>query len=498
VSLKSVTLKNHCTTIIRASKRRPTVSDNITSLSEQCDMYNEKYHDERDLQSQVFHQQPMIDSAFMVFDMRSEACRQFNGNLLCSWLNEIHCHSDRDQISFSAILASSREHLLAPLNESRTKDIKPSRVYANINNMPMVQLISPDCHWYFHRFSRCIDDTINDHPNPRPRVAVIVAGTIQRFLFRSTVEKMIHPMVAKDGANVDYYLSLTTQKSAPYRSDRLYMSNTTTDPFLPVRDAATTADFIKTMLVKVGASARIVSIQTNIDIDGEEMLKIKREKAQEAHPDEDPDLRFPMFDIRTDEISRRTANGNRNLLKMHYAVQGLWEEAVQWEQESGERYDIVMFMRDDTHWLSDFSLKPFVDELEEGDVFIPSCDAREHPLTEFEINDHLVISKRPFAGIFGNYFSKLFEINPQDCKKRSGMGKRKQRGCNSEMLLNYVMDAEAVRVKKIPQSIVPFQRSVNVELNGSTTMCFHKFCQSNAKPVNLDHTDIGLCNNLYG
>ena len=336
------------------------------------------------------------------------------------------------------------------------------------------------------------------HPHHTgPKVAIIVAGTLNRYLFNSTIEKLIHPMVSNYGAEVDYYLSLTTAVAPSYRASGGYMSHATTDlPPSLKNDTDSIAAFITKSLRQVGSSAKKISIQHSIDVDADEMLQLKRKKALDDHPDEDPDLRFPLIDLRSSDAKSRTAAANRNLLKMHYAIQELWESAVAWEKESGRDYDLAIFMRDDSHWLSEFSLTPFVDGYENKDVFAPSCDARDPPLAIHEMNDHIIISRRRSADIFGNYYTKLHQADTEDCRKWTNFA-YKGRGCNSEMLLKYTLEREHVQVQSIPQSYVPFQRSANVRmLDNSTQLCFHKFCQSQEKPVILDHVDMGPCQKL--
>ena len=323
-----------------------------------------------------------------------------------------------------------------------------------------------------------------------PRVAVIMAGTMKRLLLKSTVEKMLHPMVDKDGAVVDYFISLTTARSKSYR-DNSYMARIS--PEIPDRiKPATIADFIAAIIDASGATTRVVSIKKTVDIDSDAMLNIRRGNAKRAHPTEDPDLRFPMFDIRSNRI-QQTVIGNQNLLRMHYMIQSLWESAVQQEKENKKKYDMVIFLRDDTYWLSDFSLKPFVERLHEIDVFVPSCDAREPPMSPLEINDHILISGRNISDLFGNYYSRLFELADGCTELAINIQGRIDRGCNSEMLLKYALDMEGAKVSKVPQSITPFQRSVNVIMpDGSTGICFHKFCQSKAFPMNINN--ISRCN----
>jgi hypothetical protein len=74
-----------------------------------------------------------------------------------------------------------------------------------------------------------------------------------------------------------------------------------------------------------------------------------------------------------------------------------------------------------------------------------------------------------------------------------------KRGCNSEMLLKLVTDDQRLKVTKLGQSEVPFQRSANVKLpNGSNMQCFHKFCQSESFPLEMtgENVEMDSCNNI--
>ena len=523
-----VTLESHCEAIVEASKLRPTVSDDLQGLIAQCQLYEEMYKGTDD-KSRLFHQDPLVDSAFIVWDMQSEACRTFNANLGCSWLDEIHCYSDRDQVSFPLVLASSG--LKIPSDQpKRPTDVIRDRVYVNDDNIPMLHITRRSCHWYFQSFSRCVAsherelendlsiervekrsraspngtdieqtrERYEDHKGVR--VAIIVAGTLQRNLFSSTMRSVIKPLVQNDDVYVDYYGSLTTAPAKAYRPGG-YMEYAEPDPFFEGRsDPIIIENLIRRGIGTVrGASVGDLIIQESINIDLDSQLKAKREKSLQEYPGEDPDLRFPIIDVRTAEIGNRTANANRNLLRMHRAIQSLWQSATKWEQEEGFEYDFVLFLRDDALWLDDLTLWPFI--WPKAEVFVPSCDDREIPMDNNEINDHIVISRRSTADIFGSYYSRLFEVDLKACASRlpSKIVQNGLRGCNSEMLLKWVMDEEEIDVKKVPQIVVPFQRSMNFKLpDGSYAQCFHKFCQSKSDPLELEEgeTDLGMCKNV--
>ena len=584
---ESVTLQDHCDAIVAAKTKRETVTDNVDILLAQCSLYYKKYTNMSVQGAHVFHQHPLVDSAFMMFDMQTERCRQYNEDLLGTWLNEIYSYSDRDQVSFSTALASSHvhsvhcdendgtEHCIASNRNSREgledewsfeegsvvdvlydekENEQPywskatvlgriqqddgdsrynvihhfdayfqenvhkekirmarydARVYANEHDERVVHISDTSCHWYimgavlsmggdytYRKPAICGGIRVPISASPK-KVALIVAGTQKRFLFNSTLENLIAPM-AKEGIEVDYYLSLlTTNKSKAYRSDS-YMDRVISE-FHSMTPRQLT-DFIQESLSNVGSRATI-TIQDEIDLNLEPNWKKYEEKALREHPLEDPYIRFPMFDSRSEDVERRTSIGNKNLLKMHFAIKSLWADALLQEYRSGSKYDVVIFMRDDTLWIGEFNIGDLLSNDRVGDavdVFIPSCDARIPPLHPMEVNDHIIIAKRSSADIFGDYYTRLFEVDTQECTSRldNGVTKNGLRGCNSEMLLKFVLDKEGVRVRKVPQSSIPFQRAVRVELeDGTAKYCFHKFCQSKSSPLHLPDS-IGLCKDI--
>ena len=63
-----------------------------------------------------------------------------------------------------------------------------------------------------------------------------------------------------------------------------------------------------------------------------------------------------MRDMRSPQIKLRTANANRNLLRMHLEIQLLWESLLYYEEQMQRQYDYVLFFRDDAQWMDDFNL----------------------------------------------------------------------------------------------------------------------------------------------
>jgi len=226
--------------------------------------------------------------------------------------------------------------------------------------------------------------------------------------------------------------------------------------------------------------------------------------------EKDPDVAFPLKDFRSTEIKKRTANANRNFLSMHLGIQELWKYAVSYEMKKSWAYDYVLYLRDDTQWLDDFNLNNLL-SLGDADIYLLSCDAREPPLHIDEINDHALVVKRKVANFFGMYFTNLFKdenlvdncvSSAQDSSlftkrfNNTNTTTTTVRGCNSEMILKYMIEQNNFTVLRVGQSFLPFQRSVNLKVKKTKKdqSCFHKYCQSHEN--SLDDKEIKRCKDI--
>ena len=177
--------------------------------------------------------------------MRSEKCRHFNGDLGCTWLDEIHCYSDRDQISFPYAMASMDiEEYDLNLNVEHDH-----RVFVDRETLrtPMALILKSDCHYYFQATVRkCYPIPVFESTLPPPptskkalpvssgakegkRIAIIVSGTLNRYFFQSSLQHLIKPL-SDQGHHVDYYLALALGDIPVYGNDPGYINYISTDP----------------------------------------------------------------------------------------------------------------------------------------------------------------------------------------------------------------------------------------------------------------------------
>jgi len=318
------------------------------------------------------------------------------------------------------------------------------------------------------------------------KVAILVGGSFQRFLLNSTLHHLLRPMVQHEHYQVDYFLLLTTSAAPPaYRADLPYMNHLRWDPVFGEKQIPTQVEIgarIRSLVKNTGASLRSLRLFKSMNVT-DDRLETKRKKARNDFPNEDVDLRFPMKDLRP-KATQRTANGNRNMLNLFYGLQLLWDDLLAAEDSAGTKYDYVMIFRDDTLWLQDFSMNKLLET--KADAYVLSCDARVPPMLSHEINDHAIIVARKNAQVLGRYYTSLFDADLEACAESVKEEMGKLRGCNSEMILKWILKENSIQVQEVPQSLIPFQRSVNVLWDGNVVPCFHKYCQSQEAPLIAD------------
>ena len=387
------------------------------------------------------------------------------------------------------------------------------------------------------------------------RIAILVTGSFHRFVFQSSIEQFLLPLT-QQGHHVDYYLSLSLTKSPAYRSNQNYMNYQVNDPlfdeYIHQKDNVTLVDatrmkerihtLIQQLLQMAGVHLQYMTFQDTYDsMDTHSKVIERRQQARQWYPDDDdPDVRFPVWDIRNAAVQRRTANANRNMLHLFYHIQHLYQQLLSYEANHNEHsttYDYVFFLRDDTMWIQHFDFRALMEDRPitangrssssssfKVELFIPSCDARVPSMHPMEINDHIMIFKRDRADIYGNYWDELFRSDMDACAQRLDeelrYGRRLPllstagtissihdsavpvplRGCNSEMILRYVLEQHNVTIRTVGQGKIPFERMVFVKhpVTLQVHPCFHYFCQSHVDPLIIppDNTGLGMCSEL--
>jgi len=499
--------EHHCQTIIAALTDRPNVTDSSENLINQCDAYLQHvYQKEGNIESM---NQGLIDSAFIVWNQKTQACRDFSNTLRCTIMDQIQCHSDRDQVSIpfamysmgvSGIYRQYKGEGKKKVDEKwdpRIHDLDfivtdkaMTNSSENNDNGVMLRVTRSSCHWYFSRLGNCRTDLTEG----KPTLALLVAGSAKRYVFDGLAEHLIKPLVQEQNTKVDYYLMLSVKQGLAYRSSDEYMKLQTFDPVFSAisgeKDSGTITaylfDKIRNTISLSGASVGGIHIQPQPMKLDPPALRKKQLEAKKARPKEDSYYRFPTLDLRP-EFRRRTAVANRNLFKLYLGLQKLWEKhLVASETYIGVHYDYVMVLREDVMWLDDFNLQNLIDTNPSADAYILSCDIRDPPLINSkEYNDYGLVIKRDKATIIGRYFDQLLKVDLNGCHKSVQGMIPAHTGCNSGMLFHWIMKQNNVTVQQVPQSLFPIERTVNLMVNGTERVCIHRYCQSKEAPLRI-------------
>lgn len=371
-------------------------------------------------------------------------------------------------------------------------------------------------------------------------LAVLVAGSTERFLFDSFVKHVAHAPLSGAPVHIDYFAILTMKSGPAFRQDDGYMGHLaghdkSNGHILATSEASglekTQKWLMNAMAIAVMFSAKkSKTIKTNIvalrlleePIEDDPVLD--RAWSRERHRFEDEqksgtkhegmagfDLfrQFPMMDKREKALGRTHA-GNKNMIRMFLALESLYKtEFLTYENTQKQKlnqqpapryyYDYVLILRDDTLWLGDFDLHKVIATDPTADAYILSCDARDPKMLPPEINDHGILIRRDKAMFVGEYVSTMAALDLQECHDSVTEWVGEERGCNSEMILKYVLEKHKIKVKLVPQSLLPFERSVLIDGKSAQTgddfYCYHKFCQSVDEPLELP-SEIQRCKEL--
>jgi len=412
--------------------------------------------------------------------------------------------------------------------------------------------------------------------NSNLKLAVLVAGSTQRFLFDSFVEHVIKPNSNSNsnnnnsnsgsnnnkGVTIDYFAILTLKSGPAFRQDDGYMGHLagydkmfknilsssekgstqqSVDSIQKsmydtmtkaITDATTkgtgtgtgtgtdgTTNLRTLRLLKEPIENDIILDNVNI----REMNKWNNNYNNNNNKDKDKgeydnnfDLysQFPMMDHRSNALVRTKA-GNKNMIRLFLALESLYtNEFIQYEKQSQQKYDYVLILRDDTLFLQNFNLQDVINSDPNADAYILSCNDRQPQMLIPEINDHGILIKRSKSDIVGKYITSMSTIDLNICHKSVEPFLGKDRGCNSEMILKYILEKENnLNVKLVSQSLLPFQRSVLIKSNTNDNTnndnnndekdededndyyCYHKFCQSIDNPLQLPN-NIKKCKEL--
>lgn len=164
-----------CHAVVEALRRRPNVTDSPTSLMYQCLAYLSDLQHNLDTTSRLDY--GLVDTAFLIWNEATKRCRSFNAELRCTVLDQLHCHSDRDQINFPySLYRMGVTGYYTPFRYNKTKEVDQNwdprssdveyylnselhrarqkqrrRRFVHQSLQPTVRIARYNCHWYRNR-----------------------------------------------------------------------------------------------------------------------------------------------------------------------------------------------------------------------------------------------------------------------------------------------------------------------------------------------------------
>jgi len=513
----TVRYEHHCQTIIAALIKRPNVTDSSQSLIRQCDAYLRHVYQQEGSTDAM--NQGLVDSAFIVWNHKTRACRDFSRSFRCTIIDQIQCHSDRDQVTIPFALYKMgvtgkyrprkgdeptevneawdpRIHDLEfhltdeKATSNNHHDGEEEAIRESSKDPVMLRITRSSCHWYFSRLGNCRTDLTEAK---KPTLAVVVAGWAKRYVVSGMTDHLIKPLVTQQNTEVDYYVMLGLNQHQTYRGGTdEYMKHRTYDPlFSDLSGEKDTSkikaylyDEISNIINLSGANVGGIHIQNQLWLVSPKLRK-KELEMKRARPEEGLYYRFPTLDLRPYQ-SKYKAGDNRDLLKVYLGLQTLWKKHL-WRSENyiGLSYDYIMVLRDDAAWLGDFNLQDLIDTNPAADAYVLSCDARKSsPMIANEYSELGVVVRRSKAAAVGRYFDQLLDADLDGCHSSvRSMVRAERGGCNSGMLFYWIMQRNNVTVQRVPQSLFPIGGLSNLKTNDTEEVCIHEMCQSRESPL---------------
>lgn len=248
----------HCETL--ETSDRPGVTDDREVVRKQCDYYRELPNDSYKMSLDS----GMIDSAFILWDMRGARCLDFNTKLTCTWLGEIQCFGDRDQVSFAHALRSMGVYQPHPAECNYSMSIDKLFVGGGDPATPLVHIGRGNCHWYYSSHARNMF-TCGSNPvaiatasaaTPSAATTSTATGTTT-----TTAANQEHPqLVLTTGQRQPLALTAAANQEHPRRQQQRLQEHP-----LVLKDGKRASDFsVKTLNELIRTASRRLAIEHSV------------------------------------------------------------------------------------------------------------------------------------------------------------------------------------------------------------------------------------------
>eukprot|EP00438_Fugacium_kawagutii_P019673 Skav225737 [mRNA] locus=scaffold28:12852:14931:- [translate_table: standard] len=304
------------------------------------------------------------------------------------------------------------------------------------------------------------------------RIAILMAGTLDRFHLGSTAEHLVAPLHAA-GWQVDYFASVFAGSTHTWDSGA--QERFEKDPlFAKIQKDSKSPDnfairtIISDTLKRFGARIPFMKVFDRHDV----------APADESYIQGHGTAMWK--NLKRQEIARQ------NFILMLKELETMWHMLKEEEKTQLQPYSYVMILRDDAWWMEDFNLDLLLRNGKQRGRGRGSGSHFGHLYSLFCKNlptkgiiDHVFVLDRTAAEMLGTSYSRI--IRPADFGTGWLQQMKSQQPKNSENFFMMLSNFTGLGVTEVPETLLPMQRAGRV--NGS--ICLHKFCERQGAPVPL-------------
>jgi len=276
-------------------------------------------------------------------------------------------------------------------------------------------------------------------------IAILMAGTLNRFHLESTAKHLVAPLHAA-GWNVDYFASVFVGNANVFDAEMQHVSFEKDPIFAKFEHLnQTNLSFITSVISSTLARSG---------------AKVPYARAFDRHDTATEDLSFIDKSMMWWRVKYgRTAR--ENFIRMLKELEMMWHAAQKEERKQRQQYSYVLIVRDDVWWLKDFDLDLLVRTggvqkavgRNAGHVYSAPCKNRPTK----GLVDHVFLFDRSAAEIMGSSYSRI--VRPGDFGRAWLEHLEAEKPKNSENFYMQLANFSGFEINEVPGALLPMQRT---------------------------------------
>jgi len=264
---------------------------------------------------------------------------------------------------------------------------------------------------------------------------VIIVGLRSRLLLNSTIQQLIRP-IAGEGFAVHVYVSVVDKGSGTNWAPMREAGHE--DPALKNLTHAQMRRHFYHMIKEAGGCLMCFDMANS----SEKLPSIPRDE---------------VMDKRLWQYLPNTSNVGRNVVRIWKSRERLWQCAVQTEAQTGEKYSLVLWTRDDAYWVDRVAhMKPLL-SMAQNEQTLWSKNCKEWN----GINDKVMVLGRKAANVLLRAYTSFWKPRPP------------LESWNSEMYLKALAQAHGIKLRVLKHEDLPTGDGMLIA--GPKPICISRF-----------------------